>query len=287
MFADDSNFFLSDKTIPNLFLKMNEQLESISMWLKSNKLSLNTKKTSFLLFHSAYNKRNVPTLLPELKIDKRTIQRKHVTKFLGILIDENLTWNHHINNINSKICKSIGILYKSRDMLNKHLMKQFYYSFIHSYLSYGNIAWCSTNKTKLQSLYRSQKHALRTITFKNRLTHSKPIFDKLNILNIFEINVYQTLCFMFKCKIKTAPRIFHNLYTLNSPNKYAMRSNDNLKEPNCKSRFAQYSISYRAPRLWNKLILTNLSLENLITFSIFKTKTKKIFSQIEDIQQFF
>jgi hypothetical protein len=229
----------------------------------------------------------VPVLLPELKIDKTTIQRNHVTKFLGILIDENLTWNYHINNISSKICKSIGILYKSRDMLNNHLMKQFYYSFIHSYLSYGNIAWCSTNKTKLQSLYRSQKHALRTITYQNRLTHSKPIFDKLNILNVFEINVYQTLCFMFKCKVKTAPRIFHNLYTLNSPNKYSMRSNGCLKEPMCKSKLAQYSISYRAPRFWNNLILTKKNLADFTTFSVFKTNTKNIISQIEDIQQFF
>ena len=63
-----------------------------------------------------------------------------------------------------KICpKSIGILYKSRNVLSKQCLNQLYFSFIHGYLNYANIAWASTSKSKLESLYRCQKHVVRNI----------------------------------------------------------------------------------------------------------------------------
>ena len=69
-----------------------------------------------------------------------------------------------------KISKSIGILYKSRDVLSKQCLKQLYFSFIHSYVNYANIAWTSTSKSKLERLYCCQKHAACVIYPKDRFT---------------------------------------------------------------------------------------------------------------------
>ena len=74
-----------------------------------------------------------------------------------------MTWRRHIECIESKISKNLGILYKARYLLNLTSTKQLYFSFIHSYLNYGNIAWGSTNKYKLNVILRRQKHASRTI----------------------------------------------------------------------------------------------------------------------------
>ena len=71
MFADDTNFFLFDSNIDFLFNKMNDELDKVSTWFKSNKLSLNVLKTKFTLFHPAGKKRLIPTKLPLLKIDDR------------------------------------------------------------------------------------------------------------------------------------------------------------------------------------------------------------------------
>ena len=119
-----------------------------------------------------------------------------MTKFLGVYIDENLSWKYHIENVCNKVSKSIGILYKSRHVLNKQLLKQLYFAFIHSYLNYGNIAWASTSKSKLSSLYRHQKHAMRVIYDKDRFTHAKPLFKNAKVLTVYEINIFQTLCLM-------------------------------------------------------------------------------------------
>ena len=160
MFADDTIFFLSDKNIDVLFVKMNNELDKVSTWFKANKLSLNVLKNKFSIFHPTGKKRLIPIDLPLLKIDNTYIKRDPVTKFLGVLIDENLNWKAQIANVSSKVSKSIGILYKASPILNKFQLKQLYSAFVHSYLNYGNIAWGSTHKSKLEALYRQQKHAI-------------------------------------------------------------------------------------------------------------------------------
>ena len=145
-----------------LFETLNIELKNVSMWFKCNKLSLNVSKTNYTLFHSKQRNAKVPDTLPDLFIDNIKLERKKITKFLGVLVDENLSWENHIDLINTKVSKSIGILYKSRNILNKNLLKQLYFSFIHCYLNYANIVWASTHKSKLMSLYRTQKHAIQS-----------------------------------------------------------------------------------------------------------------------------
>ena len=83
-------------------------------------------------------------------MDNIPTERENVTKFLGVLIDENLS------------SKTIGILYKSRGIVKQPLLKQFYFSIIHCHLNYVNIAWTSTYKSKLEGLYCNHKHAACT-----------------------------------------------------------------------------------------------------------------------------
>lgn len=286
MFADDTNLFKSGKNVQDLFVEMNLELQKISLWFKANKLSLNVSKTKYSIFHSQYQKKKIPSTLPKLQIDNTEIKRDKVTKFLGIYIDENLTWKHHIDTICSKISRSIGILYKSRNLLPKYLLKQLYFSFVHSHLSYGNIAWASTNKTKLLKLYRKQKHAIRVITFEDRLTPSKPLFEELKIQTLMEINIYQNLCFMFKCKIGLSPRIFHNLYTEKLSGKYNTRSKQ-LKEPIIKTKYEEFCISYRAPHLWNKITPLILESTEIYSLNVFKSKVKANIKTLHEIDSYF
>ena len=131
-------------------------------------------------------------------MDSIVIEREHVTTFLGVLIDENLSWKQHINDVSTKISKSIGILYKSRGIVKQSLLKQLYFSFIHCHLNYANIAWASTYKSKLEGFYRHQKHAARIINFKDRFTHAQPLLYNMKALNIFQINLFHIIFFMFK-----------------------------------------------------------------------------------------
>ena len=153
MFADDTNLFYSHNNIKILFKNANGELEKISQWFKANKLSLNEGKTKFPLFHKPRDKDNLPLQLPNLKINNNEIKRSSSIKFLGVLVDENFTWIDHITLVENKLSKNLGLLHKAKNYLNKKSMVSLYYSFIHSYLNYGKIAWCSTSMTKLKKTF--------------------------------------------------------------------------------------------------------------------------------------
>ena len=186
----------------------------MSIWFKANKHFLNLTKTKQTLFLSQKKKRVTANDLPILYIDNFEIVRESVTKFLGIFIDENLIWKQHIEHVCNKVSKKIGVMYNSRNILSGRLLKQLHFSYIHSYLNYANNAWANTNKSNLISLYRHQKHAIRTIYDKDPFSHTKPLFKHAKALRVYEINLVQILSLIFKCKNRTASFIFHNLYTL-------------------------------------------------------------------------
>ena len=148
MFSDDTNLFYSHKDIKTLFNIVNNELIKINNWLKANKLSLSVDKTKYTFFHQLCISDNIPLKLPILKVNDSPITRENAIKFLGIVIDENLTWKNHISTIENKISKNIGMLHKVKFLLNEKCLKHIYFAFIHSYLNYGNIAWASTNSLK-------------------------------------------------------------------------------------------------------------------------------------------
>ena len=193
MFADNTNLFLSHQNINILFNKFNEELQKIETWFKANKLSLNSKKTKYVLFHKSSAKDDIPFKLPILKISGKKIERETAIKFLDVILDENITWEKHICTSESKLAKNIGLLYHAKPLLHVKSLKSIYFVYIPSYLNYANIAWGSTYRTKLKTIYFHQKHTVR-----------------INISHI-KINLYQHLNFMYKLNTNQVPSIFNDL----------------------------------------------------------------------------
>ena len=102
------------------------------------------------------------------------------------------------------VCKSIRILYSTQYIL-QYLWKQLSFSLINCYLNYANIGWTSTNKSKLQALYRH--HAARIINFKDKFASAKPLLEQVNAMIVQEMNIFQTSCFMRLCKRGSTPSI--------------------------------------------------------------------------------
>ena len=90
-------------------------------------------------------------------------------------------------------------------------MKSFYFSFFQSYLTCGNIAWCSTSMTKLKKIFSKQKQAIKTISMTSldyENLKSEEIVDRLGILNIYKLNIYHTVNLMFRVNNNTIPETF-------------------------------------------------------------------------------
>src|SRR6218665_569846 len=110
---------------------MNEELSHVNDWFALNKLSLNLKKTNYILFRS--HRKPIPSNTLTLHINNVEIPRVSSKKFLGILVDQFLIWSNHISNIASKISRNLGILSRTTYLLPQHIRKNSYYTMIHPY----------------------------------------------------------------------------------------------------------------------------------------------------------
>ena len=113
---------------------------NINGWFMANKLSLNVGKTNYSLLHKPSRVDDLPLQLPKLSINNQEIKRTSYTKFLGVLLDENLSWKEHLKYTQNNIAKSIGLMYKAKPFLDKDSLLSLYFSDIHSYRNYANLA---------------------------------------------------------------------------------------------------------------------------------------------------
>ena len=109
------------------------------------------------------NNNNIPLRLPNLNINGCTIKVESSIKFLGVWIDENLTWRDHIHAVENKIAKNAGLLYQGKHYLHDDFLKQIYFAYIHAYLNYANTAWACTHKTNPK---KSPKYTKTCFTYK-------------------------------------------------------------------------------------------------------------------------
>ena len=217
LFADDTNIYYEADTPDELELIINKELKKLHNWLIVNRLSLNIDKTNFVMFHP-YNKPLKQNIT--LKINKSAISEKDHVKYLGIIIDSTLSWKNHIDNVSSKISKSIGLLYKIRHFVNIKLMKTLYYSLVYPHLLYAIEVWGSADDIHLNKLLILQKKIVRLMTFSDNrqidfsFIPSDPLFLKMEIIKIHDVFKLMISKFIFKCLNKTTPVNFHNWYFL-------------------------------------------------------------------------
>ena len=162
LFADDSNMFLSGKSPDDLIRIMNEEMVKVVNWLQINRLSLNLNKTHFIVFH---RKRAKISLSADLTINNIKIGMAEKTKFLGVMIDQNLSFQSHIMYIKGKVARGIGILYRSRPYFSLETMRVLYNAFVYPYFTSCIEVWGNTYQSYLEPLVKLQKRAIRTIAF--------------------------------------------------------------------------------------------------------------------------
>ena len=125
-------------------------------------------------------------------------------KFLSVLLDDNLSWKEHIKHLENKIDKSIGLMHRGKPFLDKKSLLALYYSYIHSYLNYANLAWGSTFLTNLQKLRSQQKDAIRIVYNKTKFEHTKKLFKSANVLNFYKLNILSIAPFLHRVHTKTS-----------------------------------------------------------------------------------
>jgi hypothetical protein len=209
LFADDTSLFLKGKDFETLTSEFNVNLARLFLWLNTNKLSLNLDKTYSMLFSLSPTTRSLPL---SLSINNIPIQRVHHIRFLGVIIDDKLTFSQHISHISNKISKSIGILNKVKRVLNQESLLMLYNSLIHSYLHYCHLIWGQASRTSLNSLVLLQKKALRIISLSPFYAHTAPLYSHYKIIHLLELHKLLSSVFIFRCINGLFPPSFLDLF---------------------------------------------------------------------------
>lgn len=153
-FADDTTVYMSGSDIKILCSEVCDELCKIDDWLKSNRLSLNVDKTCYMILtHNSYE-------IGECSIKIRDTALNHVrsTKFLGITIDDRLSYNDHLTILTRQLSRVRGILFKLSNIVPAIILRKLYYALFFSRLVYGCSVWggCGiTNTNKIRSINKS------------------------------------------------------------------------------------------------------------------------------------
>ena len=170
-------FLINGTDMNNLIKQLNVELGSLCIWFKSNKLSLNTQKTFYMVFHRARLK-TIGNSSMDITMDNQVLTKVNSTKSLGIIVDHKLNWIDHITYVKAKISKGIGIMYKARKYLNKNTLKSLYHDYIYPYITYCVEVWGCASKCYLNSLFLLQKKILQIMTFSTVPCTYRPLIQK-------------------------------------------------------------------------------------------------------------
>ena len=270
LYADDANIIITADTLPELEAIFNQLSPALVKWVANNELLLNIKKTNYMIFT---RRRNIDFNSFVPKVANIPIEHKKVAKFLGVLIDDKLTWEHHISAVKSRMSRYIGVLYKLKHILPLKARLLTFNSLVQSHVNYCSLVWGCTNKSKIETIFSTQKKAMRAVMsgyvnyfYKDGKcpTHTKPGFTEHHILTVQNIILKNMLIFLNKVHNypSSLPISIRNTISPDSPSPSVSPDNtsDWYKTHNCTP--FNTSVFFKGPLLYSQIMTDNDTISN-------------------------
>ena len=241
LFADDTSLFYSCKNTNNLEETINRELSKISDWLAANKLSLNVGKSK-LLFFTNKNRNLLKDIT--IKINNEELKQVDNAKYLGVIMDNKLNFNFHINNIKLRLSKGISLLAKIRHYVPTSVLRSLYFTFINSHVDYNILNWGTTPQAYFDTISSKTRKAIRIISFKEKDDPAIPLFKQHSILPVDQSLVLRQAFFMWKLKNDLLPSTL-------SQNFRIVRNQIAVTQYRLDS--SSKHLTYAGPRVWQNL----------------------------------
>ena len=300
LFADDTNIYYESNKLIELEKTINKELKLLSLWLNLNRLALNVSKTNFVIFRSPKKPLNHNVVLI---MNRKAIDQKDHVKYLGVLMDQHLSWKYQISNVSKKISRGTGILAKLKGNMNRDLLVNIYYCLVFSYLSYGVEAWGSACQSDLSKINVLQKKAVRIITGNQYfqifgetpgpLPSADPLFKELKFLDFNDIYKFNIAKFVYLTLCEKSPQIFHDWFKYtHQVHSHATKSAVIISQNNPfesgivqqtytlftrhsnLENFGRKMIQVSGPLIWNEI---PFPIQDSVSISTFKTYLKEYY----------
>ena len=200
-FADDTTLYYSHQDLRVLRCCIENDLSLVMDWFKANSLTLNVQKTNLMLF----SPRNRKYHKFEIKIDNIVVKPVHDTKFLGVIIDNELKWTANVKSILMKMKRNFMLMCRGKNLLPPHNLKLIYYGHIYNHMSYCISIWGSMANNELLSKIRTEQN--KCIKLLSRTDPLNTTYKKYRILKLDDVIDLELKKFGYK--------LYHNLLPSN------------------------------------------------------------------------
>ena len=248
LYADDTTLYISGLDLKVVSQKLSSDLYLLDHWMSKNCLAINASKSEVLHIRP---KRGSPGLSENMiTINNQSIPCSAAIRFLGVLIDDDLSGSAYFAGLKRKLIGGVAALCRARRHLNEKSLLLIYHAFFSSHLSYGVEAFGLTYSRDVEQIYKLQKRALRIVTHKGVRDHTAPIFVRLDILPYPLLVRFSVCVFIFKLLTDRIPKIL----SLRLSSCHTRGSNSRLIMLNrCSSNVGQFSIGNKGASIWNDL----------------------------------
>ena len=274
LFADDTCLIFSATTLDELQIIINQEIKKIDLWMSSNKLSLNYKKTKYMLIHRKNDRSHL-----NLYINNKKIEQTRSIKYLGVKIDENLNWREHIKYVETKISQACGAIYKLRNFVDQDCLRTLYYGYAYSFIQYACLAWGTASKTALRKVQMRHQRLIRAMTLHGPLENmnfsANEMAKNINVLKFEDVFTLELAKFMHRAYYNKLPSTLENFFTKTEMmHRYNLRSRTSHRFylPHCRTAKYRKSFKILGIELWNKLAN---ELKSVAFLSPFAKKYKK------------
>ena len=248
LFADDGALYF-DNVNRNTYSKIKSELLSIVNWLKANRLCLNGDKTKFMIFDKETYSDHIDIRSGNSILLTMKEEKVRYKKYLGLVLDHNLNFYHHIDYIKKKIAKRVGAMYKSKNLLPLKYRKMFANSLTLPFFDYLDLIWSKTTKMKLNELDILYKKIAKIALDYDILERSKKVYEDMKWLPLHLRRQLHLSTYMYKIINGTSPSQFIDKFVYISG---GTRGGDNCDLYTNKSR-THKQFFYLGAKCWNNL----------------------------------
>lgn len=251
LFADDAGIFINNKNFNTLLDKTKESASKLHEWYSANKMSVSFTKSNFVVFSNSKQKLNQN--ITTIKVGSNVISRVNHIKYIGVIIDERLTWEPHIKgHIIPSLSRYFSVFYNIRKFLDKKLIRTIYFSCILSKIRYGIEIYGNGGNSALQKLQILQNKLLRVLMSKDKFHSSNELHKDLKILKIYDMHKFALLSFVYNCYQLSPIQSFEDFF-ISHDHPHDTRFKHNLVKHGTKTKLGQTTTHFVGSTLWNDL----------------------------------
>ena len=247
LFADDTTIHDSHTNMQDLACSLQNDIHRLMEWTKLNHMVIHPKKTKCMLVTTRQKRQNMSMPFPSIYIDNTPIEEVSYHKVLGVIVDNNLSWQEHVNFISKRTAKKLYQLSKIKHLLSQEGRILFFNGHLQPGLDYCSTLWDSASENTLKPLVRLHKRAIKTILL-TKSTLTRDDYSTLNILPLKQRFLFNKGTLMHRVLSGEAPPSLINNFRVNDT-----RNTNKVATPTPRLDLFKSSLAYSGSILWNKL----------------------------------